>query len=289
MDPALQAVQPYCGTPPDPAEIWTRWRLDPAVLAVLAAIWLWYVIGYLRARRLALPGAPGRVHGACFHAGWLLATLALVSPLCPLSVSLFAARATQHVVLTVIAAPLAAAGYPLRTCLLAFASAQRSRIAPARCARMPLAAAGAFAIALWIWHMPAPYAATFASVAIYWTMHATLFACATWLWTCLLDDARYALVGGLFASLGSAIQMGLLGALITLAPQPWYSAHLLTADAWGLSPLQDQQLGGAIMWVVGGTAFFLVAMVGIARALADRRQPVPLAFAPPARPATQRS
>lgn len=289
MDPALQAAQPYCGTPPDPGEIWTRWRLDPVVLAILGAIWLWYLFGYLRARRLGMPGAPSRLHCACFQAGWLIATLAFVSPLCALSVSLFAARAAQHVVLTVIAAPLVAVGYPLRAFALAFMPSQHEPAAAEPLARTPLLAAGTFAVALWIWHMPFPYATTFASVGAYWAMHATLFASAAWLWTCLLDDARYALVGGLFASLGSAIQMGLLGALITLAPQPWYSAHLPTADAWGLSPLQDQQLGGAIMWVVGGTAFFIVAMVGIARALADRRQPLPLAFVSPARSATLRS
>lgn len=282
-------LQPYCGTPPDPGEIWTRWRLDPVVLAILGAIWLWYVFGYLRARRLGLPGAPSRLHCACFHAGWLVATLALVSPLCALSVSLFAARAAQHVLLTVLAGPLVAAGYPLRAMALAFVAAERPRFAARAPAQSALLACGIFAVLLWIWHMPAPYAATFASVGVYWTMHATLFASAVWLWSCLLDDASYALVGGLFASFGSAMQMGLLGALITLAPRPWYSAHLLTADAWGLSPLQDQQLGGAIMWVVGCTAFLVVAMIGIARALAERRTPVPLAFAAPVRSATQRS
>jgi putative membrane protein len=53
------------------------------------------------------------------------------------------------------------------------------------------------------------------------------------------------------------MQMGFLGALITLAPEPIYPPHALTAAAWGITPLQDQQLGGVIMWVPGCLAFLI--------------------------------
>ena len=43
--------------------------------------------------------------------------------------------------------------------------------------------------------------------------------------------------------------MGLLGALIVFAPQPLYAVHFMSAAAWGLSPLADQQLAGLLMWV----------------------------------------
>ena len=45
------------------------------------------------------------------------------------------------------------------------------------------------------------------------------------------------------------MQMGLLGAILTLAPAQLYAAHALAPLGWGLSPLADQQLGGLIMWV----------------------------------------
>jgi putative membrane protein len=107
-------------------------------------------------------------------------------------------------------------------------------------------------------------------------MHVSMFAAALWLWSCLLasssmEPAARAFAGPLFAGIASAIQMGLLGALITLAPRPFYAPHFLTTDAWGLTPLQDQQLGGAIMWVVGCSVFFAVALVGIAGALREPR------------------
>jgi putative membrane protein len=69
------------------------------------------------------------------------------------------------------------------------------------------------------------------------------------------------------ASLMTAVQMGLLGALITLAPRAVYAPHFFTTAAWGLTPLQDQQLGGAIMWVPGCVVFFVVSMVVLWRSL----------------------
>ncbi len=53
--------------------------------------------------------------------------------------------------------------------------------------------------------------------------------------------------------------MGFLGALITFASRPFYAPHLLTTAAWRLTPLQDQQLGGAIMWVPGCIVFLVIS------------------------------
>jgi cytochrome c oxidase assembly factor CtaG len=51
-----------------------------------------------------------------------------------------------------------------------------------------------------------------------------------------------------------------LGALITFSPRPWYAAHLDTTAAWGLTPLADQQLAGAIMWVPAGVVYVAAAL-----------------------------
>jgi putative membrane protein len=56
--------------------------------------------------------------------------------------------------------------------------------------------------------------------------------------------------------------MGLLGALITLAPRLVYQSHALTAPSWGLTALEDQQLGGLIMWVPA-CAVLLIAGLGV--------------------------
>ena len=103
-------------------------------------------------------------------------------------------------------------------------------------------------------------------------MHLSLFASALWLWTALLHGAQTSVPAGLLASVASSVQMGLLGALITLSPRPFYAPHFLTTEAWGYTPLQDQQLGGVIMWVPGCTVFLVVAMIVLARCLAGSAQ-----------------
>jgi putative membrane protein len=116
----------------------------------------------------------------------------------------------------------------------------------------PVLAAAAFAAALWFWHAPAAYTATFQSDAVYWAMHVTTFAAAVWLWSGLIDGPREALGPFAIATLLTTGQMGLLGALITFADRPLYPPHRLTTYAWGLTPLADQQLGGVVMWVPAG-------------------------------------
>jgi putative membrane protein len=61
------------------------------------------------------------------------------------------------------------------------------------------------------------------------------------------------------------MQMGLLGAILTLAEHPLFAPHLLTTQAWGLTPLEDQQLGGALMWVPGIVLFLLTSLRSLQR------------------------
>jgi putative membrane protein len=51
-----------------------------------------------------------------------------------------------------------------------------------------------------------------------------------------------------------------LGALLTFAPRAWYPAYVETAPRWGFTPLEDQQLGGLLMWIPGGMVYLAVAL-----------------------------
>lgn len=243
---------PYCGALPTPEALWTRWNLDPVLIMALLALAGVYGFGAARLARSGRPTARGE-QGA-FYAGWAIAAAALISPLCALSVSLFSARVAQHMMLTLAAASLVAAGRPAAALMALLGREPTAEAAP-------LASAGLFAVLLWFWHAPAPYAATFASPVAYWAMHVSLFGAALWLWAGLLDRTAARLMLTLGASLVSTVQMGLLGALITLAPRPIYGPHALTTAAWGLTPLQDQQLGGGIMWVPGCVVFLAASIL----------------------------
>jgi putative membrane protein len=248
----------YCGAPPAPGALAARWNLDPVLWAMLAGL---TVLSLWAAHRFSVSPTRRRLAAA----GWLIAALALVSPLCALSVSLFSARVGQHMILTLIAAPLIALGEPF--------AALASLIAPRRGWRpggRPLLAAVIFAGLLWLWHSPAAYDLTFVSTPIYWTMHVTLIGAAIWLWSELFAaDGRRA-VPAVAAALIAIVAMSLVGALITFSPRPLYAPHAVTTVAWGLSQLEDQQLGGAIMWVPGGVVFLAAALAPIFRALGAR-------------------
>lgn len=260
-------VIPYCGTPPTPAELLVRWNLDPILLTALAAVIALYAWG---SRRSSLNINQRR----WFYAGWGLTALALVSPLCPLSVALFSARVGQHMVLTLVCAPMVAAGRPLDA-LAGLLGRPDAAVSDGASSTAPLAAA-LFAALIWYWHTPGPYTATFDSTFTYWTMHVTVFGTALWLWSALL--ARLGSRPGLALTAGllSTVQMGLLGALVTLAPRAVYAPHFATAGLWGLTSLQDQQLGGAIMWVPGCVAFLAAALAEL-WALLERSAPLSVA------------
>jgi putative membrane protein len=266
MGPAAANV-PYCGLPPIPAQLWSRWNLDPILIALLLIIALAYAVASPAASRR---GAIDLRHQAAFFGGWFLLSLALISPICPLSVSLFAARVGQHMIIVLIATPLIALGRPAAVvrARLGFAPSESHSFLGA------VGASAAFAIALWFWHMPGPYAATFASTSVYWTMHVTMILSALWLWGGLLDRRGARAVPVIGTGLVASTQMSLLGAIITFAPHPLYAPHAATTAAWGMSQLLDQQLGGAIMWVPGGVIFLAAAMVPLWALVA----PAPAAF-----------
>ncbi|SDY34040.1 cytochrome c oxidase assembly protein [Citreimonas salinaria] len=212
----------YCGPPPLPQDIWTSWNLDPALILGLLALTVVF-------RR-----DPAGL------AGVAVLTVAFVSPLCALSSALFSARVVHHVLLIAVAAPLLARALPLL-----------------RAGPIALSFAVATAV-LWAWHLPAAYDLALSHKGVYWIMQITLTGSAVWFWRAVQADER-APVDALLFVLAAFAQMGMLGALLTFAPQPLYAAHAIAPMDWGLTPLADQQLGGLLMWVPAGIPYAVAA------------------------------
>jgi putative membrane protein len=243
---------PYCGAPPAPDELLTRFNLDPVLLIALTTLLVGHLI-LLRtpAARSAFDGG-GHVGTASYAVlGWLFAAAAFISPLCALSVSLFSARVAQHMILVLIAAPLIALAWPLPS----------KRRGP----RALWSTGIAFFVALWFWHMPVPYDATFRSTPLYWTMHVTLFGTSILLWRELLHHRAKLTVDAMTIGALTSMQMGLLGAVLTFAAHPLFLWHLTTTAAWGITPLRDQQLGGVFMWVPGILLFLFASIRSLGR------------------------
>lgn len=222
---------PYCGAAPDPAGWLAQWNLDPWLVLPVAA-------GLLYMRRIA----PEQRSNGAARAALALFLVLYITPLCALGSALFIARVTHHVLLGVALAPLLVLGLGLHH---------------RRC-RGSLAIWTALqAATLWMWHWPPYYAAALSSDLAFWAMQASITAVAAGFWSRLL---RASSLGAIAALLATMVQMGVLGALITLAPNALYAPHWASTAAWGLSPLEDQQLGGLVMWAPASAAYLLAAL-----------------------------
>jgi cytochrome c oxidase assembly factor CtaG len=117
------------------------------------------------------------------------------------------------------------------------------------------------AAALWIWHIPGLFQATLDNDWIHSAQHVSFLGSALLFWWSLFyahGKARYgASVLYLFTT---AVHTSILGALLTFASTVWYSPYLATTSNWGLSPLEDQQAGGLIMWIPAGLVYVLAAL-----------------------------
>jgi putative membrane protein len=238
----LSGFVPYCGAPPVPGAI--SWNLDPILMGVLvvgAALYAW--------RSYADRAVTRRQHAA-FYVGWVVLAASLISPLCNLGVALFSARIAQHMIVSLIAAPLLVIGGADELVLSLGTKHNGRTSAPKRWEQY--GAVSVFAVVLWFWHLTGPYDSTLRNNVVYWAMELSLLASAMWLWRALIRLPTSELGHGLTACLFTTAQMCALGVLLTFSNHAWYDAHSATTWIWGLSPLQDQRLGGLIMWVPGG-------------------------------------
>lgn len=253
------------------------WSWEPAIVLPLAVLLAVYALGALRRGHVANL----RWRHSSFLAGWTSLFFALTSPIHELGEQLFSAHMLQHEILILISAPLVSAAHPGATCLWAFAPRQRAGVgswvhrieqsAVVHFFTKPLSAWILEAAALWLWHIPTLYEATLHSGWVHAAQHLSFLGTAVLFWSALYGVGRPALNYGA-ATLyvfGTAVHCSALGALLTFSTVLWYPAYSGTTAHWGLTPLQDQQLGGVIMWVPSGLVFIAVALGLVSAWLAE--------------------
>jgi cytochrome c oxidase assembly factor CtaG/cytochrome c2 len=259
-----------------------HWDLHPLVVVPLAAALVFYVLGVRRLWTRAGSGRGiSRWEAASFAAGWLTSAIALVSPVAWLSEILFSVHMTQHTLLMLVAAPLLAFGQPLLAFLWTFDAPARERIArPFRGARFvsawhaitsPLAVFLVQAAALWLWHIPSWYEAALHNDAIHALEHVCLLAAGSLFWWSMVRG-RYGRIGYGLAVVYvflTAVHSGTLGALLTVAPDPWYLSYVRQGREWGIDPLDDQQLAGLLMWIPAGISFIVLGLALMAAWLGE--------------------
>jgi cytochrome c oxidase assembly factor CtaG len=278
---APRAAFAHESAPPVPHDLWTAWTFDLVVVVLLLTSAAAFVFGAMKMRaRMGRWPARFRVSASAFAAGWLVLAVTLVSPLHALGSALFSAHMAQHELMMVLAAPLLVAGRPIVPAVWSLPPTGRlwwQRLVhsptPASMWRFLSRPAVAFllhGVAIWVWHVPNFYDAAVKSELAHAAQHASFLTTALlfW-WTVLPTSPARRNASSLFSLFGTALHTGLLGALLTFSDASWYPAYHAATGPWGLSPLEDQQLGGLIMWIPGGLTYLVVSLLTAARFLRE--------------------
>jgi len=230
-----------------PHDWWMAWGLSPITVLPMLGLLAWCIAA---PRVSGLPAGPAR---AWRLVGMTLLAVALVSPLCRLAATLAVAHMAQ-LMLLVLGSALLAHGW-------------RSVPAPVRAASSLIAATFCHGTLLWLWHLPVVYEAVLVTPMVHVGALAALVASALWFWRAALGRLKDDPFSAAFALLATMAHTGLLGALLTFAGEPLYPLQAAGARAWGLTPLEDQQLAGLLMWVPGGLAYLLATLALLSRVL----------------------
>ncbi|HEY4113500.1 MAG TPA: cytochrome c oxidase assembly protein [Rhizomicrobium sp.] len=251
------------------------WEFDPFVVAPLAVSAVLYSAGVARLwRRAGIGRGVRRWQAASFATGWMMLVVALVSPLHEFGEHLFAAHMIEHEILMAVAAPLLALSRPIGAFLFALPKSWREWLSrrghdgwiawPWRWLTRPLNATILHGIAIWVWHMPALFDATVTNENMHRLQHLSFLVTALFFWWALLGHPRRNYGSASLHVAATMVHTGILGALIALAPRLLYVTQTMDAPAFGLTPMEDQQLAGLIMWVPAGTIYAAVALALLA-------------------------
>ena len=256
--------------------LWGRWNIDALTIASLAGLSFVYLLGLSRLWRSA-----GSAHGVsrgqpvAFAAAIGSLVIALLSPLDAASDELQSAHMIQHMLIMMVAAPLFILGAPALVMLWALPRRWRTRLGrglgrlgawrpPWYFLWQPVLMCVLFALALWVWHLPALYEAALRSRAVHEVQHISFFVVSCLFWRVLLDPLsrlRMNVGAGVLYLFLTSLHATFLGVFMALSPRVWYGDYVGRTGAWNLTPLEDQQLAGLIMWMPACMIYAIIAAV----------------------------
>jgi putative membrane protein len=245
------------------------WNWDPLLLSSLLILSLAYGRGLKRAKSFISHRTK-----LLFFLSMLVLFIALVSPLSSISEELQAWHMIQHMLIMMVAAPLFVMSAPLFVLLWSLPRKLRKGWTPFYrwlygqnsgwyFFWQPVVLWLSYAFTLWIWHLPRFYQAALNHPRLHDLQHISFFIAACLFWRVLLDPIhRLKLTKGLgiLYVFATSLHATLLGVYMALAPSIWYPYYLEKTRSWGLSPLEDQQLAGLIMWMPACSIYVLVTV-----------------------------
>lgn len=250
------------------------WDIHPSLLLAIGLLVAAYVVGVMAiGRRLRRAPTPWQI--TSFAAGIAVLLLALQSPLHHLADDyLFSAHMAQHELITLAAPPLLLLGTP--DWLVRGLARRLPFQAAFHTTAYPIVAFALFNLLFSFAHVPALYDALFGSEVLHRATHILFVLAAVITWLPILTPVpdvipRISQPAQMLYCFLQTIPGSLAGSLLTLADWVLYRHYGTRPLELGISPVTDQQVGGLLMWVVGGT-FFLVVLTVIFFLWADREE-----------------
>ncbi|ULJ81617.1 cytochrome c oxidase assembly protein (plasmid) [Rhizobium sp. C104] len=242
----------------------SAWTFDPWVVIPLSVAAVLFVVGTGRLLSRVSKGRPKPLlRIISFFAGLLTLTVALVSPIHWLGEHLFTFHMIEHEIVMAISAPLLVLSRPAAMYVWSFPRFARRWIARLFNASLVLGfwnwlaggvtATALHAVAIWAWHVPMLLDASVTDLAMHRIQHLSFLITALLFWWAIIwRSARGAAAWHLFVTM---MHTSALGALMALSPRVLYVAQTAGASEWGLTPLEDQQIAGMLMWIPAGTVY----------------------------------
>jgi putative membrane protein len=176
---------------------------------------------------------------------------------------LFSAHMVQHLLLSLVAAPLmvyGTTGEMLRPLI------RNGRVfVVARALTKPPVCYAIFNVVIIFWHLPFAYNAAMANHDVHIVQHLTLMAASVLMWWPLMSPLpelpRLSYPGQMLYCFLMVIPMSVVAIYIALADTVLYPAYAIAPRLWGITPMMDQHIGGLIMWIPGGLFFYGIMTV----------------------------
>lgn len=190
--------------------------------------------------------------------GVVAVMVAVLPPFAAIAGELFAAHMVQHLLLIAVAAPLFAAS---RFHLISLP---------------PVWAWIAFVATFLFWHWPAAFQWAARSAGGEVVELSSILITAFLFWSAAFATNRLSYGARALFVMTGAVATDLPGVIMVFAPAAICTMPNENAAVWGVTPLQDQQIAGMLMWVPANLIFFAIATYLFARWMAapDQQHPV---------------
>ena len=262
---------------PELAAFLSSWSFEPEIVAGIVLAAGLYAVGRWRLRRRGR----GRFRlptwrAVAFVLGLGTVAVALLSPLSAFSELLLSMHMAQHLLLVIVAAPLIWLGAPLLPVLWALPLGWRKAFGRLLVAgspvhgifhflTTPVIALAIYLIVLAAWHVPPFYDAAQGRSSLHDVEHLMFFGAALIFWWSVVHPTggrrRLGYGVAVLYIMPAMLEGNLIGALLTFSSEPLYETYQLAPRVFGLTAVQDQQIAGLLMWVVGGLLLLIPIFV----------------------------